>query len=152
MALYVLDTDTLTLLQHNDPLVAARVTAAGNQVAITAITLDEQLTGRFAQIRRAQQPSQIESAYTRLAEAVVALASLPILPYTQAAIARYGQLLAQKLNVGKNDLRIGAIALEYGAVVVTRNVRDFGRIPNLIVEDWSTPPQATPAPAPATGS
>jgi tRNA(fMet)-specific endonuclease VapC len=42
-----------------------------------------------------------------------------------------------KLNVGRMDLRIGAIALEHGATVVTRNLRDFRRIPNLTAEDWS---------------
>ena len=61
---------------------------------------------------------------------------------TLQAIARYESLLKQKLNVRKNDLRIAAIALEAGAVVVTRNVRDFRRVPNLAVEDWTQP--ATP--------
>jgi tRNA(fMet)-specific endonuclease VapC len=44
---------------------------------------------------------------------------------------------AAKLNVRKMDLCIAAIALEHQAIVVTRNVRDFQRVPNLVVEDWS---------------
>ena len=42
-----------------------------------------------------------------------------------------------KLGVSGNDLRIAAIALEHGATVITRNVRDFELIPGLATEDWS---------------
>jgi tRNA(fMet)-specific endonuclease VapC len=35
------------------------------------------------------------------------------------------------------DLRIGAIALANDALLISRNLRDFMRIPNLHVEDWT---------------
>ena len=47
------------------------------------------------------------------------------------------QLKRAKLNVGTMDLRIAAIVLEKGGVVVKGNQRDFGRIPALTLEDWS---------------
>ena len=68
---------------------------------------------------------------------MVRLARWRILPYTEAAIARVAQLKSLRLNVRLMDLRIAAVALEYNAVVVTRNQRDFGRVPGLSVEDWS---------------
>ena len=47
------------------------------------------------------------------------------------------QLTALNLEVRKMDLRIAAVALENGGVLVSRNLRDFRRIPNLTVEDWA---------------
>lgn len=146
MTLFALDTDTVTLLRQADPNVLAQVAVRQpGEVKTTVITIEEQLTGWYNRLRRVRRPDQIEFVYAQLAQTVVALARLPLLPYTQTAIARYNQLVAQKLNVGKNDLRVAAIALEHGAIVVTRNVRDFGRVPNLTVEDWSTPPTAPTA-------
>ena len=50
---------------------------------------------------------------------------------------RYEQLRASFRRIGKNDLRIAAIALEHGATLATRNVQDFRQIPGLQIEDWS---------------
>ena len=61
----------------------------------------------------------------------------PILDFDLPAIARFESLKSMKLNVGPMDLRIAAIALEHGFTVVTRNLRDFRRVPGLVCEDWS---------------
>lgn len=60
-----------------------------------------------------------------------------ILPFPAPAIRRFRSLLGMNLNVKGNDIRIAAIALEIGGIVVTRNLRDFQRIPGLTCEDWS---------------
>ena len=76
-------------------------------------------------------------AYRELAETVASLAEWQILPYPETAIARCQQLVALRLNVRKSDLRSAAIALENNAIMVTRNVRDFSRVPNLTIENWA---------------
>ena len=42
-----------------------------------------------------------------------------------------------KLNIRKPDLRIAAITQEVGGTLVTPNLRDFQRIPNLPLENWA---------------
>lgn len=138
MSIQILDTDTLTLSRQGRPLLVARVKARPlSEIATTVITVEEQLTGWQALLRRAQSDAQLAETYLRLTEATRALSGLHIFTFTQPAIARYHALLALKLNVGKMDLRIAAIALEHGATVVTRNLRDFGRVPQLSCENWA---------------
>jgi tRNA(fMet)-specific endonuclease VapC len=138
MSLYILDTDTLSLSQHGHAAINARVLALSpGELAITVLSVEEQITGRFASLRKARQADELARAYQRLADTVRMLSGVPILSYTEQAIMRYGQLLTLKLGVGKMDLRIAAVALENNGVLVTRNLRDFRRIPGLVVEDWA---------------
>jgi tRNA(fMet)-specific endonuclease VapC len=149
MALYLFDTDILSLLHAGDPVVRARVDATPvSDYAIIGITVEEQLNGWLGFIRRATRPDQIENGYRELGLTVGFLSRFPMIPFLATAVTRFEALKRQKLNVRGNDLRIAAIALEAGAVVVTRNVRDFGRVPGLVVEDWSQPATATPPPPP----
>jgi len=139
MRLYILDTDILTLLQEGNPIVKQHVVSHRRQeIAITIISVEEQLTGWYTKIRRTKKPSLLAQAYERLTRNVRYLAELPtIISFTESAILRFEQFRALKLNVPSQDLRIAAITLEHGGILVSRNLRDFQRVPNLLVEDWS---------------
>jgi tRNA(fMet)-specific endonuclease VapC len=138
MSLYVLDTDILSLYQNSHPNVRPRVDAhLPQELAISVITVEEGLTGWYTVLRRARRRDQWPPLYERLSEQVDFLALWQKLLFTPAAIARYEHLLTLRLNVGRNDLRIAAITLEHGGILVSRNLRDFQRVPNLAVEDWS---------------
>lgn len=138
MSLYLFDTDTLTLFERLHPIVVRNVFHhLADDIRVTSVTIEEQLGGWFAMLRTARTPQQVETAHTRLSETVRWLSSWDIVPFRTAAVARFQDLLKQRLNVGGNDLRIASIALELGATVVTRNLRDFNRIPGLRCSDWS---------------
>ncbi len=38
--------------------------------------------------------------------------------------------------IGPNDTAIAGYAIAAGAVLVTNNVREFERVPGLVLEDW----------------
>ena len=138
MSLYVLDTDTLTLLEDGHPAVGRRfLEQSPEDVAITVLTVEEQLSGWYAEVRKAKRPARLAWAYRRLADTVSFLAHLRILTYDEPAMDRYEQLRKAKIKVGGMDLRIAAVVLEHGAVLVTRNARDFRKVPGLQFEDWS---------------
>lgn len=137
---YVLDTDIVSLLRREPDTgrVRARVAATDlTTLAISVITVEEQLAGWFDQIRRAPTPALRASAYAALAQTVPFLAHFSILPFTESAMTRFDVLKAMRLNVKGNDLRIAATALEINATVVTHNKRDFERILGVSVEDWA---------------
>ena len=119
MSLFVLDSDILSLLQSGNATIAARVTkCAPGEVAITVISLDEQLRGWYTRIRNAKNPQQLAHGYERLACTVSDLAGTRILSYTEIAIAAFEHLRKAKLRIGSNDLRIAAIVLENSGTLV----------------------------------
>ena len=138
MSAFVLDTDILTLYQRgHQPVVDPVASHQADDLWITVVTVDEILTGWYSQARKARTPDEQAVASVRLAQAWNAIRPFRVLPLDRPAIDRFHALLALRLNIGRNDLRIAAIALEVGATVVTRNLRDFRRVPGLVSEDWS---------------
>lgn len=138
MSRFFLDTNTPTLLQRKHPRLLANLALhVGEEIAVTSVNVEESLGGWYALLRQARSNADQAKAATRLANAVTNLAQFPIYPTIEPALDRFDRLVKLKLNVGRSDLKIAALALELGASVVSNNVRDFGRVPGLRVEDWT---------------
>ena len=136
--IYVLDTDTLTLYQENHAAVVGQVAQhSPADIAITVLSVEEQLSGWYTRLRRAKDVDDLAGVYQRLTETAASLGQFRILSFTKPAILRFKDLHALKLGVAKMDLRIAAVTLETGGTVVTRNRRDFQKVPGIPIEDWS---------------
>ncbi|MGI4984673.1 MAG: PIN domain-containing protein [Janthinobacterium lividum] len=106
--------------------------AAQERVVVSAITYAEM---RFGAIGRKASPKH----EAMVAAFVVRLDG--ILPWDAAAVDETTRIRAAlaKLGtpIGGNDSAIAGHALSAGAVVVTNNVREFMRVPDLHYEDWT---------------
>ena len=101
---FALDTDTLTLYQRGHAAVCARVFAApAGTVAVTVVTVEEQLSGWYSQVRKAKDIARLAWAYRRMAQNVRSLSQLAVMDYTEPAIRRCEQLIRMKLGVGRSD-------------------------------------------------
>lgn len=141
MTLYILDTDHVSLFQREHSQVVARIRETpSEQRAIAIITVEGQLRGRLAQIRRASHKSfSVEArikAYTELKVAVHFFNNIHILDFDQEAEHQFSKLRKKKIRIGVQDLRIASIALAIKGILVTRNRQDFEKVPGLMIENW----------------
>jgi tRNA(fMet)-specific endonuclease VapC len=141
MTLYVLDTDHLSLYRRGHAAVLRRVEAVpADQLAITVITIEEQLSGWYAQLRQARTPDKVARAYAGLFDVAETIRQIRVLPFPSPAVQHYFDLRKQLPRLGKLDLAIAAIVLHDHGTLVSRNRHDFVQIPGLPLEDWSTEP------------
>jgi len=91
-------------------------------------------------IYRSKTPSEF---HDRDKYVQILLASYPIAPFTEKTAWVAGKLRGEQAQIGNTlplaDSLIAAIALELGYAVLTHNVKDFTRIPNLRVIPFTLP-------------
>jgi tRNA(fMet)-specific endonuclease VapC len=87
--MFVLDTDTLSLLLRAHARVTERLTRATEEVAITLITRIEILQGRFASVLKAETSEKLLQAQQRLDETEKDLSQFTILTIAPAAAAEF---------------------------------------------------------------
>jgi tRNA(fMet)-specific endonuclease VapC len=137
---FILDTDHISLYRRGHPVVRARIAAIpSDRIGVAIISVEEQIRGRLAQVQRAQSQAEMVMAYSLLQSTLAYFTQIQVLPFDGPAATQFSQLKRQITHVGIQDLRIGAIALANHCTVVTRNWRDFERIPGLKTEDWTMP-------------
>lgn len=129
--LYMLDTNIISdIICSPTGKVVERLAAVGEDTVCTSIVVACEL--RFgARKRNSPQLSQdIEKI----------LQVLPILPLKSPVDECYAEIrnALEKAGtpIGPNDLLIAAHALALDLIMVTANVREFSRTPNLRVENW----------------
>lgn len=129
---YLLDSNAfIDVLSARRPEVARRFVALRPEdVLLSSIVVAELRFGAD----KSERPSSNHARLDRLIEEVTPL------DFDLAAAFEYGRIRAhlQALGtlIGPNDLLIAAHALALRAVLVTDNVREFGRVEGLTIENW----------------
>jgi len=138
MLQFLLDTDHLTLYQHRDACLLRNLAAHTlADVGVSAVTVEESLRGRLAALSRAQDGAARIQQYDYLLEAVQMFGQLTLVPFDQGCEQQFQHLRTLRLRVGTQDLKIAATALTRNLTLLTRNRRDFARVPGIRLEHWS---------------
>lgn len=139
---YLLDTDHLSILQRGTgtefTALAARMSAVpAGEFALCVVSLHEQVLGCHTYLSRARKAAELVRGYSLMRQVLSGFAVAEVLPFDSAAAAEFEFLSGLRLRVATMDLRVSSIARSRGLVVLTRNVRDFERVPGVAIEDWT---------------
>lgn len=139
---YLFDTDHISFLQRRaTPEHAVLVTRMAQHplmdFSFSVVSFHEQALGAHTYVARARTTAELIRGYTLLADILRGFLNAPVLPFDVAAGAALEGLRAQRVRLAAMDLRIAAIALSRRLILLTRNVRDFEKVPGLLTEDWT---------------
>lgn len=130
---YMLDTNIcIYSIKKKPPQVLRRLKEhLGKGLCISAITLAELEHG----VEKSASPEKNAAALMQF------LAIMDVLPFNDLAAVEYGKICAylqqRGTPIGTMDMLIAGHARAEGLILVTNNVREFERVPNLMVENWA---------------
>ncbi|RCJ33975.1 twitching motility protein PilT [Nostoc punctiforme NIES-2108] len=129
---YLLDTNICIYLIKQKPqkVLDKFQTLSISDVGISSITIAELEYG----VAKSQQQEKNRIALMQF------LLPLEIVEFNQASATIYGSIRSDLENrgliIGAMDMLIASHALSLGVTLVTNNVREFSRIPTLLLENW----------------
>jgi tRNA(fMet)-specific endonuclease VapC len=140
----ILDTDHLTIIQRaTEPAYTSlrsrlRQTTPG-AICTTIVSVEEQMRGWLTVLAQSRDMHQEVAAYRRLHALLAFFGDIAVLDFETAAADLFLRLRRSRVRIGSMDLKIAAITLSHGAVLLSRNLTDFRQVPGFHVEDWTQP-------------
>jgi tRNA(fMet)-specific endonuclease VapC len=131
--LYMLDTDICVFISKpNDAKVANRFRQQRKgDLSISVVTYGELRVGAEKSDRYPDSLAALE----------IFIQGVPVIPMDPEVASFYGRVRSDLERRGKiigaNDLWIASHCLQLGLTLVTNNEREFRRIPNLPIENWT---------------
>ncbi|MCG5496410.1 type II toxin-antitoxin system VapC family toxin [Ectothiorhodospira variabilis] len=135
MTTYMLDTCICSFIMREHPAsVIQRLAAeveAGNRIVVSAVTYAEMRYGQIGRKASARHRMLVDEFVKRLDA---------VLPWDRQAVDATVEVMRELSKsgtpIGPNDTAIAGHAISSACTLVTNNVREFGRVPGLVHEDW----------------
>jgi len=131
--MYMLDTNICIFILKNRPESVKKKFKAIKNICISSVTYGELCYGieNGEQHLKERRWEQLDNFTQRIT----------IDPLDEEAARHYGVIRSilkkEGRLIGNNDLLIASHARSLDAVMVTNNIKEFSRIPDLTVEDWT---------------
>ena len=138
----VLDTDCLSVFEREKYLEFSTLRANlahfdSEDISTTIITYEEQMRGWMSYLSISKNVEQQVIAYQKLNQFLENFRKIHVFPFDEKAAIVFQDLKSKKIRVGTMDLKIAAIAIANDAILISRNLGDFEKVPNLNVRDWT---------------
>lgn len=138
----ILDTDCLSLLDRERLLESSTLrqkleSFPQDELFTTIISFEEQMRGWLALIAKAKKIERQIFAYERLHRSLETYRTTNVLDFDEKSAEVFKQLKSHKIRIGTMDLKIASIAIANEAILVSRNLKDFEKVPDLTVQDWA---------------
>ena len=129
---YLLDTNAAIALMKGHPALLHQARSVGRSQLRLCAPVEGELWFGVEKSKRVKE---------NRAHLLALLRWLPSVPFAGEATRRFGEIRAhlarQGTPIGPYDTQIAAVALANDLILVTNNMGEFKRVPQLRIEDWT---------------
>ena len=130
--MYMLDTNICIYLLNSRSASLLETVKSKSKLCMSAVS--------YAELCFGIENGAAESAKASWSQLGLFVRLVEVLPFSDSAGKNYGKIRAylkkKGMIIGNNDMFIAAHAMSENAVLVSNNMREFQRIPDLKLENW----------------